>query len=289
MNNKLGIYYGFLANSDDVDWADSLNRTKAAGLDILEMSASKLAAEPETKRKDLGMMARDLGIGLTYATGLPMDGDVSSDDPAVRAKGVKILTNQVKLIHQMGGLSLGGILTGVGKHFPEGIEYNRRKAVDNAIMALSEVAKAAEDYNVKIGVEVVNRFESPLLNTAEEALRVAETIDSPALGLLLDSFHMNIEEADLGAAIRKAGKHLVHFHACENDRSLPGHAHVNWDEIFAALHDIDYKGAIVMEALAGPYGTVAGRLNIWRRLAQDADKELKETVVFLKGKMAALN
>ena len=70
---------------------------------------------------------------------------------------------------------------------------------------------------------------------------------------------------------------------------LPGHAHVDWDEVFAALHDIDYKGAIVMEALAGPYGTVAGRLNIWRRLAQDADKELKETVAFLKEKMAAQN
>lgn len=289
MNNKLGIYYGFLANSDDVDWVDCLNRTKAAGLDILEMSASKLAAEPEAKRKDLGLMARELGIGLTYATGLPMDGDVSSDDPAVRAKGIKILTDQVKLVHQMGGMSLGGILTGVGKHFPDGIEYHRRKAVDNAILALSEVAKAAEDYNVKIGVEVVNRFESPLLNTADEALHVAETIDSPALGLLLDSFHMNIEEANLGAAIRKAGKYLVHFHACENDRSLPGHAHVDWDEIFAALHDIDYKGAIVMEALAGPYGTVAGRLNIWRKLVQDADKELKETVAFLKNKMAVQN
>lgn len=284
MENKLGIYYGFLADSDAVDWVDCLKRTRAAGLDILEMSASKLQAESPQKRRDLAKMARDLGLGLTFATGLPMDGDVSSDEPAVRRCGITLLIDQVKMVGGMGGEALGGILTGVGKNFPPAIETYRERAVDNAIAALGEVAKAAEDYDVTIGVEVVNRFESPLVNTAAEGLRVAQGVDSPNLGLLLDVFHMNIEEENLGRAIRDAGGRLVHFHVCENNRALPGHGHIDWQAIVKALHDAGYMGAIVMEALAGPYATVAGRLNIWRKLSAHGD--LARAVDLLRGLMA---
>lgn len=286
MNNKIGVYYGFLAGSDCVDWADCLKRTSAAGLDILEMSAPKLLAEAPEKRREFALMARDLGLQLTFATGLPFEGDISSDDPKVRHRGINLLIDQIKMINQMGGLSLGGILTGVSKNFPPEIEKFRDLAVDNAILSLKEVAKAAEDCDVNIGVEVVNRFESPLVNTSEEGLRVVQGVDSNKLGLLLDVFHMNIEEVDLGRAIRMAGCKLTHFHISENNRALPGHGHIDWKDTVKALNDADYKGAIVMEALSSPDGTMAGRLNIWRRLHEYADKDLALAVDMLRGLMA---
>lgn len=284
MKNKLGVYYGFLDPFDEVNWDDCLSRTKHAGLDILEMSAERVGALPGKTREELALRARDIGLGLTFATGLPMEADVSSDDAYARARGVKLLTEQIKTVRRMGGTAIGGILTGVSKHFPQGVENFRDHATDNAILALREAAKAAEDYNVILCVEAVNRFESPLVNTAQEALRVADAVDSPRLGILLDTFHMNIEEANLGQAIRTAGKRLVHFHACENNRALPGQAHVDWDGVFDALHAANYTGPIVMEALAGPCGSVAQRLNIWRRYASDEDLELKQATDFLRDK-----
>ena len=287
MDQPLGIYYAFLATSDTVDWFDCLRRTKAAGLDVLEMSAPKLRGLSAADRKGISARAKDLGLTLSLATALSPDADVSSDDAAIHSAGTRLLMEDVKLAHEVGALSLGGILTGVGKAFPEGIEHTRQHAVDNAIRSLREVAKAAEELGVNLGAEVVNRFESPLVNTCEECLRVAEAVDSPCLGVHLDTFHMNIEEADPAAAIRLAGKRLIHFHACENNRSLPGHGHIDWNGIFDALHDIRYSGMIVMESLPGPYGTVSGRLNIWRKLSQDTDGELKQAADFLRALEAA--
>lgn len=282
MKNKLGVYYGFLDAFDVVDWDVCLTRTQNAGLDILEMSAGKVAALDKKKRDELSARARDMGLQLTFATGLPPEGDVSSDDASVRARGVKLLTEQIRLVQSMGGTAIGGILTGVGKNFPAGVENFREHAVDNAILALREVAKAAEDCGVTVAIEAVNRFESPLVNTAAEARRVADAVDSPYLGVLLDSFHMNIEEADLAAAIRATGKRLKHFHACENNRALPGQAHIDWAAVLSALRAAEYTGPLVMEALAGPYGTVAPRLNIWRKLCENEDAELKQAADFLR-------
>lgn len=285
MNNPLGVYYAFLATSDRVDWLDCLRRAKASGLNILEMSAPKLALLTEQARWEIADLAARMGMKLTFATALTLETDVSDPSPAIRAAGVKRLQKDVQLVRAMGGTALGGVLTGVSKHFPAGIEHTRDAAVDRAIGSLREVIKTAEDEAVTLCVEVVNRFESPLVNTCAEALRVAEAVDSSCLGVHLDTFHMNIEEASVGKAIRLAGKRLVHFHVCENNRALPGQGHIDWIEVFAALQAIDYQGPIVMEALPGPYGSVAGRLNIWRKLSQDVDGELAAATRFLRERM----
>lgn len=285
MRNRLGVYYAFLASSDDVDWQDCLTRTKAAGLEILEMSAPKLRAVSVETRRHITDYAKDLGVGLTFATALTPDMDVSDPSPIVRATGAKRLIDDLKMASAMDATAMGGILTGVGKCFPEGIEHTRDAAMERAAETLKEVAKAAEDLGVNLGVEVVNRFESPLVNTCEEGLRVAQIVNSPRLGVHLDTFHMNIEEADIGAAIRSAGSRLIHFHVCENNRALPGQGHIDWIEVFNALADIRYGGPIVMEALPGPYGSIAGRLNIWRVFSKNVDEELKTSTRFLRERM----
>ncbi len=285
MHNPLGVYYAFLASSDDVDWRDCLERAKAAGLSILEGSVPKLRALSAAQRSGIASLAGDLGLGLTFATALTPETDVSSPSPALRAAGVKQLIGDLTMAGTMGGTAVGGVVTGVSKHFPEGVEHTRGEAAERAAISLREVAKAAGDLGVNLGVEVVNRFESPLVNTCAEGLRVVELVGSPRVGVHLDTFHMNIEEADIGAAIRLAGQRLIHFHACENNRALPGQAHIDWREVFSALHGIGYGGPIVMEALPGPYGGIAGRMNIWRRLSADVDGELYKAARFLSERM----
>lgn len=288
MNNRLSIYYAFLATSDDVDWLDCLRRAKAAGLDGLEMSAPKVRALPPEVREDLAGEAARLGLTLTFATALTPETDVSHENPAIRAAGIQRLQEDILMVSAMGGTALGGILTGVGKHFPPGIEGEREPVVRRAAQALGEAAETARTCGISLCLEAVNRFESPLVNTCAEALSAVEMAGSPALGVLLDTFHMNMEEADPPGAIRHAGQRLLHFHACENDRSLPGHGHIPWRAIFRALRDAGYGGVIALETLPGPYGSVAGRMNIWRALSRDVDEELAEAVGFLRREMEAV-
>ena len=287
MQNRLGVYYAYLAESDTVDWLSSLQRAKAAGLAILEVSAPRMRLLTPQARWEVADHAARLGLGLTFATALTPATDVSSDSAAIRAAGAKQLTEDIRMVRGMGGTALGGILTGVGKHFPNGIERTRHAAVMRAAETLREVARAAEGEGVNLGVEVVNRFESPLVNTCAEGLAVAEAVGSSRLGVHLDTFHMNIEEADIPAAIRLAGDKLIHFHACENDRSLPGHGHIDWAAVFAALRGIGYGGPIVMESMTGPVAGFAGRLNIWRTLHRDVDGDLAAATRFLKERMAS--
>ena len=285
MNNPLGVYYALLATADEVDWLDCLRRTKAAGLNILEVSAPKLRALNVQARDTIAGAAARVGVQLTFATALTADADVSDPDPGIRAAGTELLRSDVRMVHAMGGRALGGVLTGVSKHFPPGVEHTRDAAMARAAQALRPVAETAGELGVTLCAEVVNRFETPLVNTCAEALRVVEAVGNPALGVHLDTFHMNIEEAVVGQAIRLAGKRLVHFHACENNRALPGQGHIDWVEVFASLEAIGYQGPIVMESLPGPYGSIAGRLNIWRRLTLDVDAELAAATRFLRERM----
>ena len=282
MKNPLGVYYAFLANSDTVDWADCLRRTKTAGLDILECSVPKMRLLPEKKRRDIAACAEGLGLGLTFATALTPETDVGDIEPDIRNAGVRQLQEDLQLVHAMGGTAMGGVLTGVSKLFPQGIEHSRMDVLKRAAQSLLEVAKTAEDLNVNLGIEAVNRFESPLVNTCRDGLAVAEFVNSPRVGVHLDTFHMNIEEDHIGRAILTAGPRLIHFHACENNRALPGQAHIDWEEVFSALRAAAYGGPIVMESLPGPYGSIAGRLNIWRQLSANVDRELAAAVRFLK-------
>lgn len=280
--NRIGVYYAFLAQSDSVDWHDCLDRAARAGADALEVSAPKLHLLPKDQRTSIAQHARDLGFSLTMATALPPDADISSDDEHVHEGGVEHLLRDIQLATEMGVEVIGGILTGPSKHFPAGIEYTRWKALENCIRGLSRIVASARMANVIIGLEVANRFETPLVNTALDALKVIEAVNDPVVGIHLDTFHMNIEEKNPADAIRLAGKHLVHFHVCENNRALPGQAHILWGDIFRALRDTAYKGSIVIESLPGPYGSIASRLNIWRRLSEDVDKELAISIRFLR-------
>jgi D-psicose/D-tagatose/L-ribulose 3-epimerase len=131
-------------------------------------------------------------------------------------------------------------------------------------------------------VEPINRFESDFLNTMEQGLKLLADVNHPALKLHLDTFHANIEEKHQGEAIRRAGKHLGHIHACGCDRGTPGNDHINWKSIAAALKAIKYDGDVVIESVTLDVPRIARSAAIWRRMERTQEEIARDGLTCLK-------
>jgi D-psicose/D-tagatose/L-ribulose 3-epimerase len=288
MNNPLGIYYAYFseaysAASGRFDWTACIRLAGEAGFTCLELSGLRLADETAATRQEIARRAEGGGLTLTLATALPADGDLASLEASERRSGIEFLKRSLEMAGQMRANRVCGILYGLGGHFPPGVAALRRQKLALSAAALREVAPTAGDFGVVIGLEAVNRFESPLVNTAAEACELAHQVGHPAVGVHLDTFHMNIEEDDMLAAIKLAAGQLVHFHVSENSRRLPGSGPLDWAGVFAALRAIRYPGAIVIETVPGVDNPLAERLRIWRRLAgPDSKQSLAQSARFLK-------
>ena len=137
---------------------------------------------------------------------------------------------------------------------------------------LKVLCKYAEKKGIQICVEPLNRFETDFLNTCDQGLKLIADVGSPALKLHLDTFHMNIEEKNQAAAIKKAGKHLAHFHACGTDRGTPGNDSLQWEPIVKALKSVKYQGDVVIESFTTDVKVIARAAAIWRRMEPTRDE-----------------
>jgi D-psicose/D-tagatose/L-ribulose 3-epimerase len=158
--------------------------------------------------------------------------------------------------------------------------------VDTLVKNLRELALYARDHGVVLGIEPLNRFETSFINLASQAVEVIDRIDHPSCRIMLDSFHMNIEEKSLGNAIRAVGSRLCHFHACENDRGAPGSGNVMWGEVKQALRDIHYDGPVVIESFTNKVKSIARAAAIWRAFEPSQDSLAQNGLNFLKGLLA---
>jgi D-psicose/D-tagatose/L-ribulose 3-epimerase len=147
---------------------------------------------------------------------------------------------------------------------------------------LKTLCKHAEKNNKQVCLEPLNRFETDFINTVDQALDMVDDVNSPALKVHLDTFHMNIEEKDQGKAIRKAGKLLGHFHACGSDRGTPGNDHIDWEPIVKALKAIGYKGDAVIESFTTDVKVIARAAAIWRKMEPTRDEIAVKGLKFLK-------
>ena len=153
---------------------------------------------------------------------------------------------------------------------------------DIVVKHLKTLAGRAGDAGKKLALEPLNRYETDFINTCEQALTLANAVDHPAVGLLLDTYHMNIEEKDSAAAIRKAGEHLFHVHACGCDRGAPGNDHIDWDGIRDALRDVNYNGSLVIESFTPAVEVVAKAASIWRNFEPSRESIAIQGVSFLR-------
>jgi D-psicose/D-tagatose/L-ribulose 3-epimerase len=147
---------------------------------------------------------------------------------------------------------------------------------------LKDLAKYAENLKVKMAIEPLNRYETDFINTCEQGMRMVNEVDSDALMIHLDSYHMNIEEKDPGKAILHAGKKLGHFHACGSDRGTPGGDQTNWTKIVAALQEVGYDGNVVIESFLPDVKVIAKAASIWRQLEPSQEDIAVNGLAFLK-------
>jgi D-psicose/D-tagatose/L-ribulose 3-epimerase len=157
-----------------------------------------------------------------------------------------------------------------------------KKQWKTVVKNLKALCKYAESKGKFIYMEPLNRFETDFINTCDQALKMVKDVDSPALKLHLDTFHMNIEEKDQAAAIRKAGKLLGHVHACGCDRGTPGNDHIDWKGIAKALKDIKYDGDVVIESFTTDVKVIARAAAIWRLIEPTQDEIAVKGLKFLQ-------
>jgi D-psicose/D-tagatose/L-ribulose 3-epimerase len=281
--NPIGMHYGYWTQYWSTDPLQFVQRAKKCGFDILEVNAPKVTLMNDAERDVLKGAAADAGISLTYSIGMTADMDLVSEDSATRQKGVAFLQQVARAMKYMGGTVLAGInySSWPRKLLPG---EDKRMLTDRAVAGVREAIKAAEDNNVLFCVEVVNRFEQFIMNTAAEGIAFAKQVDSPNCKVLLDTFHMNIEEDSLRGSIVETGNLLGHFHLGETNRRPPGRGRIPWPEIFGALREIDYQGAVVMEPFLLPGGDVGRDISVFRDLlgSGDLDEEATRSAEFVR-------
>jgi D-psicose/D-tagatose/L-ribulose 3-epimerase len=202
--------------------------------------------------------------------------------PEQQKTGLDYMT---KLIDQMVVLDcpslIGPVYSAVGRaDAVPPAEY--KKQWRDVVKNLKTLCKHAERNGKQVCLEPLNRFETDFINTCDQALKMVKDVGSKALTLHLDTFHMNIEEKNQAAAIRKAGKLLKHFHACGSDRGTPGNDHIDWKPIAAALKSIGYKGDVVIESFTTDVKVIARAAAIWRRMEPTRDEIAVKGLKFLK-------
>ncbi|NLX09140.1 MAG: sugar phosphate isomerase/epimerase [Chloroflexi bacterium] len=283
--NRIGIYYAYWTHDWDADFHPFIDKVADIGFDVLEVNGGTIGNMTPEERRAFKQHADDRNIGLSYCIGLPHPYDLASADKSVRDNGIAFLQKMARAIGEIGGGNLGGIIySSWPTTLPAG-ESDKRPYWERSVASMREAIKAAEDNNVYFNMEVVNRFEQYLLNTCAEAVRYVQDVGSPNAKVMLDTFHINIEEDFFSSAILAAGEHLGHFHIGENNRMPPGYGHIPWTEVGAALRQIGYRGDVVMEPFLMPGGEVGRDIKVFRDLSVglDLDTEAAKALQFTRG------
>jgi len=261
------------------DLETTLPRMVEAGFDMVELPIESIDSFDYA---EVGALVRDHGLGVSTCAAMGPDRDLIHADGAIRENGKTYIRHCIEAAQTLGATNLvGPIYSAVGRTW-QATPEERAKDEDLLVAQLSELAAYAADHGVVLCIEPLNRFETSFINLASQAIDIIDRVDSPGCKILLDTFHMNIEERSLGDAIRAAGDRLHHFHACENDRGVPGAGHVPWGSVAEALRDIHYNGPVVIESFTAKVKTIARAAAIWRALAPTQDAIAYDGLRFLK-------
>ena len=263
--------------------AEVAPRVKELGFDLIELPIEEPGQwDPDRAAELLG----DLGLAAGICCVMPPGRDLAvDDDEVVRGTG-EYLRHCVDVAARLGsGVVAGPMYAAVGRLWR--LEQDERPAVLARVAAgLAPVAELAAERGVKLAIEPLNRYETSLINTVEQGLELLAAVDSPACGLLLDSFHMNVEEKDPAAAARAAGDRIAHVHACGTDRGSPGADSFRWPEFLAALKDAGYVGPMSIESFTAANEVIATAASIWRPLAASPDALAADGLAFLRSALA---
>ncbi len=254
-------------------------KVKAMGFDVLEIACEN----PEL----LGIQAikRELenqGLEGIICGVFGPHRNLSSFDPKIRQNALQYITWLIDAAVQLGSPVVAGpMYSAVGKdHLDD--PAMRVKEWDLAVSGIRDMADLAHSHGVKLALETLNRFETDMLNTVAQGLKFIDDVGRKNVGFHLDTFHMHLEEKSTSQAIHAAGSKIYHFHACENDRGVPGTGQVHWHEIALALKNENYHGPVVIESFTSQVKEIARAVNIWREIAPSQDAIAENGLQFLQ-------
>lgn len=261
------------------DDLDLVGKVADLGYDELEVvfdGSGGITAERLRDRLD----EAGLGAGV-LAFALP-DRDISAADEAVREAGVAYLSDALDFATTIGAATIGGPIAHPPGRARPLAEEERAAERAHAVDSLRALGDVAGERGIGIAVEQLSRYDSDMFNTAGESLAFLADVDHPSVGLLLDTFHMQMEERSQAEAIRAAGDKLLHFHAVESHRGQLGTGQIPWDEVFAALGEIDYDGAVSLESFASSGPEMDGLVNMWRPWFADSGEFASRSLEFVR-------
>ncbi|MBS42686.1 MAG: epimerase [Nocardioides sp.] len=261
----------------------AVEKTAKAGFDLLELSLHDLdnLDVPGTRA-----LLEQHGIQVACSRGLAFDADVSSEDLEVVARGEKLLHESLEVVTGLGGTHLTGALySALGKYGAPLSDAGRA----NVVRVLQDLAKEAAARGVTLGLEVCNRYETNVVNTARDALRLADDIGADNVVVHLDTYHMNIEEDDLVRPVLEVGDRLGYVHIGENHRGYLGSGHLDLTGFFHALADIDFTGPITFESFSSAvvHRTLSNDLAVWRNLWDDGEDLATHAASYMRNGLAA--
>ena len=288
---KFGICYCYWNKDwEGKDYPKYIERARKCGFDGLEIFYGRTLEMDDKEVADIKAACKANDIEMYISGGYGRDLDISSLDEDVRKNAVKKSIELAHAFNRIDAHNFSGINYGAWCNFDN--PDKKDKLFEQSAKSLKEIGKVCEDLDISWNMEVVNRFESCMLNTAKEARVLSDMVDNPKINILLDIFHGMIEEDDLAEAIRIVGKdRLGHYHMGSNNRRPPRECFLPWQDVCDALKEIGYDRCISFEPLVRTGGTVAlGGGNVWRPMLPEniddegLDKLIIESLNFIKSK-----
>ncbi|GHV37365.1 D-psicose 3-epimerase [Spirochaetia bacterium] len=291
---EYGIYYAYWERQWGGNYLKYAKKVGGLGFDILEISCASLGDMAAPQIRDLRQAAADSGVRLTGGYGPKPSENIASADPVVVKNAFEFWKRTFDVLGQLGITLAGG---GLYSYWPVdfGKPFNKAEDLTRSIENMKKLADMAAAYGITLGMESLNRFEGYLINTAAEALAYVKAVGKDNVKVMLDTFHMNIEEDSFIDAIHTAGPHLGHFHIGEANRRPPRTGgRIDWQGIAGALHDIGYTGTVVMEPFVLQGGQVGSDIKVWRDMSNSAngmdgvagekelDEEARRSVAFIR-------
>lgn len=276
---KFGVSTWLWTSPFTTDTIDIFPKIKGMGYDVVEIPIEDPDLIDVKKVKE-ALDKNELEAVVCGAFGPSRD--LTNDDPSFHQTSLNYIESCLNICKGLGaGFFAGPMYSSVGKARSVSAEQKKLEW-SRAVKNLRKVCDLAETKGLQIALEPLNRFESDLVNTAEDVVRLVNEINHPAAKVLLDGFHMNIEEPDIEKAILLAGDKLIHLQVSENYRGTPGTGQTRWDSYKRGLEAIGYEGVVSIESFTPDNKELAGAVCIWKPLVPSQDDFAREGLQFLK-------
>jgi D-psicose/D-tagatose/L-ribulose 3-epimerase len=282
--SKLGVHaLVWVGGWSEAESEKAIRSTAELGYDFIEIPLLNPYGFPvDLTRRQL----EKHGLGATASLGLSAATDISTEDPEAVRRGEDLLNTAISVVRDLGATHFCGVIYSALQKY---MAPRTERGVANIVEVLGRVADKARESGITVGVEVVNRYETNIVNTADEVVSLIERIGRPNVYAHLDTYHMNIEEGFVGQAIERCGRHLGYFHIGESHRGYLGTGTVDFTAVFRSLARIGYDGPIAFESFSSAVvdPVLSNMLGVWRNLWSDGYDLARHAKAFMEAQLVS--